>query len=429
MKILRAYKVELKPNNAQRSLFQQAAGCARWAYNWGLRKKIDAFAARKAAIAANTPVSGLPKTPTAIDLHKQLNILKKAPKEDGGVPWMYKSSKSAPQNALRNLDKAFDNFFRKCKKKTKGPKGFPRFKSKKNGIGTFQVETTHTSATHIQLPRIGSVRLKEHDYIPTDGSIKILSVVVSEKAGRWFASVQVEQEVPEVPDTTGLPVVGVDVGISELATCSDTRGFANPKALTNGLKKLKRLQRKGSHKPKGSNNRRKATVKVSKQHYRISCIRKDAMHKTSNAITKHCSVIGLEDLNVEGMKKNRKLALAVSDASMSELHRQIRYKAAWRCVRIHTVGRWYPSTKQCSNCHEINHDITLKDRIFHCPRCGLRICRNLNAAINLEHEAVSSTVTACGVEGADKSCKRLVKPAMMKQEINTDQDLSLIGSV
>ena len=424
MRTFRGYKVELKPNNAQCSLFRQAAGCARWAYNWGLRKKIEAFAVRKAAIAAGAIATVLPKAPTAIDLHKQLNILKKTTPEQGGVPWMRSASKWAPQNALRNLDKAFDNFFRKCKSQKKGPKGFPRFKSKKRGIGTFQVDTTHVSATHIQLPRIGYVRMKERNYIPTDGSVRVLSVVVSEKAGKWFASVRVEQEAPEPPDTTGLPVVGVDVGISELATCSDTRGFANPKALAKGLKKLKRLQRKVSRKPKGSNNRRKANVKVAKQHYRISCIRRDALHKASNAITKHCSVLGLEDLNVAGMMKNHKLARSASDASMSELLRQITYKALWRGVRVFEADRWYPSSKECSNCHAIKHDLKLSDRIYHCASCGLKICRNLNASINLKHAAVSSTVTACGVEGSDRIRKKSVKPATMKQELNIVLDLS-----
>lgn len=421
MKVYRAYKVELNPNNAQRSLFVQAAGCARWAYNWGLRNKIDAYAARKAEATTT-------KTPTAFNLCKQLVLLKHQPIEDGGVPWMCSISKSVPQNAIRNLDKAFDAFFRRCKAKTPGPKGFPRFKSKKNGIGSFTVEAYRITSTHIHIARVGLVRLKEHGYIPADSSVRVLSISVSEKAGRWFASVQVERGVPESVYDPCLPAVGVDAGVKELATCSDGRVFANPKALANGLAKLKRLQRQAARKQKGSNNRRKAVAKVAKQHYRISCIRKDAIHKASDAITKHCSAVVLEDLNVAGMLRNRKLARAVSDASMSELRRQIEYKAAWRGVRVITASHWYPSSKTCSACGAVRESLPLSERVFSCHTCGHVQDRDLNAAINLQNLAVSSTVTACGVEGAGRPRKRSVKPATSKQELNTAQTC-LNGSV
>ena len=149
MRILRAYKAELDPTCKQVEIFLQHAGCARYAYNWGLRKKIDAYKATG-------------KSPSAIDLHRELNQLKKLPVEDGGVPWMYESSKCAPQEALRNLDTAYKGFFRRCKSGSKA-KGFPRFKSRKNGIGGFRL-TGSIRATErtVQLPVLGELRLEEH---------------------------------------------------------------------------------------------------------------------------------------------------------------------------------------------------------------------------------------------------------------------------
>ena len=430
MKINRAYKTELDPNDVQRTAFLRAAGCARFAYNWGLRKKIEAFELRKAALAAGMPKADAPKVPSAIDLHKELNLLKKVPHEDGGVPWMYESSKSAPQEALRNLDKAFDNFFRRCKSGTKGPKGFPRFKSKKKGIGGFRLEGSAT-ATHATLPRIDKVKLKERGYLPTlhTPDVRVLGCAVSEQAGRWFVSLQVEQDQQDQQDRSRLPMIGVDVGIKVLATLSDGTVFENPKALKAGTRRLRMLQKSVSRKVKGSNNRRKAKEKVSRQHYRISCVRKNALHACSNAITKRASVIVLEDLNVAGMLKNHCLAKALSDTSMSELHRQITYKAAWRGVQVVVADRWFPSSKICSSCGKVKAELSLSELEFFCDFCGVVEDRDLNAAINLANLAGSSPVTACGESSSGVDRKIDVKLDSVKQESNTDQGLSLFGSV
>ncbi len=423
MKINRAYRVELDPNNTQRSAFRRAAGCARWAYNWGLQRKIEAITARKAAKAAGVAKADLPKVPSAIDLHKELVLLKNLPLDQGGVPWMYESSKWAPQEALRNLDKAFESFYRKCKAKTAGPKGFPRFKSKKRNPLGFRLEKVKASQSHVTLPRIGSVKLKEYGYLPTDSGTRILGSSVKERCGRWFVSVTVEQDLA-IPTVTGNIVIGVDVGISTLATLSDGTRFENPKALGKGLKRLKLLQRSVSKKVKGSSNRAKAQKKVASQHYRISCVRQDAIHKASDAITKRASTIVIEDLNVVGMLKNPKLARSVMDSSMSELHKQIIYKAGWRGVAVVTASRWFPSSKTCCKCKVVNHGLTLSDRIFHCNACGMTMDRDLNAAINLANLAGSSPVgsyaaNACGEASSGLGRKTRVKLTSVKQELNS----------
>lgn len=377
MKIIKGYKVELNPNNKQRTALLQHAGVARFAYNWGLNQKKIAFDKEE-------------RTPNAIELHKLLNSLKST-----DFPWMYCCSKCAPQEALRNLDKAFDNFFRKCKLKKqgkhKGKTGFPQFKSKHNGIGSFRLTgTIKVNDGSVQLPRVGIVRLKESGYISTQ-DVKILSATVSEKAGRWFVSIQVEQYVPDPPLKTEA-IVGVDLGIKTLATCSDGIAFDNPKALGKNLKKLQRLSRSVSRKQKGGKNRKKAVNRLARLHYRISCIRKDAIHKVTTQLTKTKSCVAIEDLCVSDMLKNRKYSRSNSDVGYYEFRRQLEYKGQLYGCKIKIADRYYPSSKMCSNCGAINIDLTLNQRTWKCC-CGVKHDRDGNAAINLERVATSSLET------------------------------------
>jgi putative transposase len=303
---------------------------------------------------------------------------------------MYESSKCAPQQALRDLDKAFENFFRRCKQGV-GKKGFPRFKSKKKGLGSFKLEgTIRVSETQIQLPKLGTIRLKERGYLPKSG-VKIMSATVSEKAGRWFVSLQVEEDIL-VPEKAPC-VLGVDVGVSRLAVTSDGAVYENPRALAGLQRKLRSKQKAVSRKKKGSNNRKKAVAELAKLHYRIANIRRDAIHKMTTAIVKQASEIVIEDLNVAGMLKNHKLARALSDASLSEIHRQLEYKSKWYGAKLVRADRFFPSTKTCSGCGNVR-DVALRERTYCCDKCGLTIDRDLNAAINLKFLAGSSPVAA-----------------------------------
>lgn len=365
----RGFKTELNPNNVQRTLLLKNAGAARWAYNWGLNQK-------KLALEAKT------KIPNNIELHRRLNAIK--PTE---VSWMYETSKCAAQEALRNLDRAFNNFWTARKKRKVG---FPKYKSKKKGIGGFRLTGTITvSNDRIQLPRLGTIRLKEKDYLPTDA--KILNATVSEKAGRWFVSVLVEMEQPEFRGTKDeKAVVGVDLGIKTLAVVSDGTVYENPKPLRTRLRKLARLQRAVSRKVKGSRNRRKAADRVGRLHRKISNIRKDTLHKMTTKLTKTKSVVGVEDLNVSGMMKNRCLARSIAELGLFELRRQLEYKSKWYDCRVVLVDRFFPSSKTCSACGLVNENLTLGDREWTCE-CGVTHDRDMNAACNLEYAAVSST--------------------------------------
>jgi putative transposase len=392
----RAYKIQLMVNNKQRTLLLQHLGCSRWAYNWALQRKKEAFDKKE-------------KIPNAIELHRELNRLKKI-----NVPWMYNSSKSAPQEALRDCDKAFNNFFARCKKKVKGKKGFPKFKSKKNDKQSFRLTgSISVENGYCRLPRIGKIKLSESYYFNKDS--KILSATVSRKADKWFVSFQVKQHIQELPPSD--KIVGVDLGVKTLATCSDGTTFENSKALSKNLKSLKRKQRIVSRKKKGSKNREKAKLKVARLHYRISNIRKDALHKATTQLIRENKAIVLEDLNVKGMVKNHCLARAVSDVGMYEFRRMLEYKANWYGREIQYADTFFPSSKTCSNCGWKNDNLKLSDRIFKCQICNHELDRDLNAALNLKK---LYTVSSTGIHalGDGSSSNTSLVSLSLKKESN-----------
>src|SRR5260221_225284 len=348
--VQRAYKTELDLNNEQTTACKQHAGAARWAYNWGLRCKQDAYR-----------TTG--KRPSAIDLHRELNALKPT-----AVPWMYAVSKCAPQEALRNLDSAFDHFFRRVRLKAagkhRGKLGFPKYKTKKCGLGGFRLTgTIIVSPDGVHLPRLGRLRLKERGYLPT-GGVKLLSATVSEQAGHWYVSLLVAQE-HVVPENTG-PVVGVDLGLKRLATLSDGHVEENPRHLKRRLQKLKRLHRAVSRKVKGSQNRKKAARRLGTQYRHVANQRANTVHHLTSRLAKTKSVVVIEDLNVSGMLKNHHLALAIGDVGWGAFRRQLTYKAAWYGCRVMVADRWFTSSKTCCRCGWVDDQLILKERTFRC---------------------------------------------------------------
>lgn len=380
--ILKAYRIQCYPNNVQKTLFRKNFGASRFAFNFALERKKLAFDKKE-------------RIPNAIELHRELNKLKGT----DDLPWAYEVSKCSFQEALRDCDRAFNNFFTRCKKKVEGKKGFPKFKSKKNDKQSFRLTgSISVEGGYCWLPRIGKIKLAESNYFSTDS--KILSVTVSRKADKWFVSFQVKQHIRELPESD--KIVGVDLGIKTLATCSDGTIFENPKALKKNLKKLKCKQRQLSKKKKGSKNREKAKKKLAKLHNRISNIRKDALHKATSSIVQKNNVIVLEDLSVSGMMKNHKLAQSIGDASFYEFRRQIEYKAKWNGRTVIIANRFFPSSKMDHKSGKVNNSLTLADRtIIHDDSSTTD--RDVNASINLKnyylnnlHTASSAEIKVCG---------------------------------
>ena len=373
--MLLVHKIEIKANNKQKTYFAKSCGIARFSYNWGLAKWQEMYAQGE--------------KPNEAKIRKALNAIKAEQ-----FPWMLEVTKVAPQQAIKNLGEAYKRFF-------SGNGKYPRFKKKgiydsfraDNGPPQKGMSAVKVAGKKVQLPVIGWIRLKEA--IRFKGQIK--SVVISRKADRWFAAISIDTEnLPHVHKSHG--IVGVDLGINTFATLSNGNDNDGPRAHRRLLGKLQRLSKNLSRKQKGSRNRNKARVNLSRLHARIQNIRIDNLHKLTTHLALNHHKIGIEQLNVKGMIKNRRLSRHIMDQSFYEFRRQLEYKSKWYGCDIIVADQFFPSSKRCHACHQINSNLKLSDRRWLCE-CGAEHDRDLNAAMNLEQLArtVSSTgIHACG---------------------------------
>jgi putative transposase len=389
-----AHRIALDPNNVQRTYFAKACGTARFAFNWALAEWERQYKAGE--------------KPNETALRRQLNAIKREQ-----FPWMLEVTKCAPQAAIKNLGKAFHKFFAKTAK-------YPRFKKKGKSKDTFSVSNDQFSLEDgfLRLPIIGRIRMCES--LRFNG--KIVSATVCRTADRWFVSISVE--VSQALPVENQDVVGVDLGVRALATLSTGEKIEGPKPHKMLLGRLKKLNRSLHRKVKGSRNRAKARLKISRLHARIANIRIDALHKLTTMLATRFGIIGIEDLNISGMVKNHCLARAISDMGFFEFRRQLEYKVKACGGAITVVDRFFPSSKLCSNCGFHAGDMSLDVRTWTCPTCGEVHDRDLNAALNLKHQAASSAVSACG-EASSGACRKVrVKQASAKQELGLEPVVS-----
>jgi putative transposase len=326
--MLVAHKIRLDPNNVQATYLARAAGTARFAYNWALTEWTRQYEACKDDASLSKPSEAA--------LRRQLNALKREQ-----FPWMLEVTKNAPQMAIIQLGTAFKNFFA-------GRARYPTYRRKgRDDRFTLSNDRFAVDYARIRIPKLGWVRMCEA--LRFTGAI--VSTSVSKTAGRWFASITVDTPDDLIqPQANNQGAVGIDLGVTVLATLSDGDKKPGPKAHRRLLKRLKRLSRGHSRKVKGSANRRKAKDKLARLYARIANIRQDSLHQFTTSVTRRFDNIGIEDLNVKGMTQNRCLARVVSDMGFGELRRQLEYKAALRGGRVVVADRWYPSSKMCSNC-------------------------------------------------------------------------------
>jgi len=383
-----AHKIALDPNDVQETYFRQAAGVARFAYNWALDQWQQHYAAWK-----DDPT--LPK-PSEAALRRQLNAIKR-----DAFPWMLEVTKNAPQMAVIHLGQAFQNFFQ-------GIAEYPTFKKKgRHDRFTLTNDQFTVKGRKVQIPKLGWVRLHE----PLRFVGKVVEGTVSRTADRWYLSVTVEMPDPPVAHRENQTVVGVDLGVSALATLSTGEKIRGPKAYGVALKQLRRWSRQFSRQmeaakvraglkpgqpiPKGmhilwSQNMVKIQRRIARLHARIANIRADALHQLTTMLVERFDVIAIEDLNVAGMLKNHKLARRIADMGFGEFRRQLEYKAAQRGKTVIVVNRWYPSSKACSACGYTMRKMPLSVREWTCPACHTHHDRDVNAAINLRQVAESS---------------------------------------
>lgn len=356
--MLLGFKTELKVNNQQRTQFAKHCGVARHAWNWGVALTKQILDHNKA-----NPDDKI-KFPSAIDLHKWLVAMVKVENA-----WYYECSKSTPQQALMQLREAWKRCFNKVSQQ-------PKFK-KKGLRDSFTLEGTVKilGNNKIQVPVIGI--LKTYERLP---QVQIKTCTISRQADRWFISFRfdVDQQI-----LTHTNVVGVDIGVKNLATLSTGEVIEGAKSYRKYEQKLARLQYLNRNKVKGSANWKKAQVKIAKLHRKIANIRKDTLHKLTTLLAKNHGVIVIEDLNVSGMMKNHKLAKAIADMGFYEFRRQLDYKTNLYGSKLVIADRWFASSKTCSTCGCKKETLSLSERVFHCESCNFECDRDLNAAINL----------------------------------------------
>lgn len=390
--ILRAYKYRIYPDEAQQILLAKHFGCCRYAYNWLLSLHNEMY-----------EICGT--SPSLFEMHRLIAEMR----TDEDTIWLKEVYGHSLQAALRNLDSAFKSFYKAIKEGKAEPvikdgkptgrlKYEPQHKSKKDPDQscTFP-DNVKVRGGKLVLPKFKTpIRMRMHR--PLGGAIR--HAVVSRNArGKYYVSILCQEECEYLPRMD--KAIGIDLGIKELAVCSDGERVANPKFLEVGEKHSKYLHRQLSKKAKKGSNRRRARIRLSRHYEKVANRRRDYIHKFTTHIVRENQTICVEDLNVQGMQSNHCLAKSVSSAAFGEIVRQLEYKCKWYGRDFVKVGRWYPSSKTCHHCGYINRGLTLKDRVWICAGCGREIDRDFNASENIRDEGIR-ILSGCGTQSDGK---------------------------
>lgn len=379
----KAVRVTLDPTPRQERLPRSHAGAARVAFNKCLAHVRDCLE------------SGEPCGWSMYSLRSWWNASK-----DGLAPWWPENSKEAYDAGIESLARALDNWSKSNKGQRKGPKvGFPKFRSRRRAVprfayttGTFGLVDGDPHA--LRLPRIGRVHCFENMPKRVNGR-RVVRMTIGFKAGRWHASLSVEEPEPKAVRSRRTDVIGVDLGVRTLAVLSDGTEVPNPRSYDKSLRRLGRRR-------EGSNGYWRARRRVQKIHAHIAAQRRDGLDKLALDLVRDHGVVAIESLDVRGMMANHRLARSIGDAGFAMFAGLLEAKAPEHGARVFRVDRWYPSSKTCSNCGRVKTKLGLDERTYVCGDCGLRIDRDLNAAINLRHVAMSAMETL-NARGGDVS--------------------------
>jgi len=352
--------------------------------------------------------------------------------KDEIAPWWRENSKEAYGSAFEWLSQALRNWSDSRKGRRAGRRvGWPKYKSKRSGVPRFAYTTGSfgligDDPKALRLPRIGRVHCMENAAERVHGR-RIVRMTVSRHAGFWYAALTVERPAESVPAKNRKRKnhdrqVGVDLGVRTLATLSDGTTFPNPRNYVRTQRKLRRAQQALSRRDRGMNHGcgskrcNRALGRVRRIHARIAAQRADNIGKLTTWLADNYTDISIEDLNVQGMSHNRRLAKHVLDADFREFRRQLEYKTARAGARLHVIDRWYPSSKTCSNCGTVKAKLPLSERVYHCEECGLAIDRDLNAAINIQVAgSAPETLNARGEDVRQTGSSRTMPPPVKRE--------------
>src|SRR5712691_98896 len=361
--MIKAHKIRLNPTPEQAVYFTKAAGTARFVWNWALAEWNRQYEAGE--------------KPTALKLKKQFNAIRREQ-----FPWTWEVTKNASDQPFLDLGKAFTAFF-------EGRARRPRFKSKKRSKASFYLanDQFEVGDHRVWVPKLGWVNMAEN--LRFKG--KVTGARVTRTADWWFISITVE--VPNALAEKRKAAIGIDVGLNRLVTLSTGEGYENQAFLKTALKKLRQANKRLHRRKLGSKNREKARRQVARLHYRITCLRDDVLHKLTTRLANCYGIIGLEDLNLKGLLKNRKLARSFSDAALGRLVNLLTSKVEQRGGQVISVGRFFPSSKTCHLCGWKWENMQLSDRVFLCqhPTCAyyqVAQDRDHNAALCILCEAL-----------------------------------------
>lgn len=365
----KAYKYRFYPSDEQKSILTHTFGCCRYIYNWALRQRTDAYYLHGKRLSYE-------------DTAHHLVLLKKQEE----TLWLNEVSSVPLQQTLRNLERAFRNFFA-------GRADYPTFKKKRHQQSATYASNAFTwNGQALTLAKMDEpLDIVWHRSLP-DGCKPGSLTITKDEAERYFVSILVEEDIKALEVTPKL--VGLDLGLKSMVITSDGYTFGNPQFFARDEKKLAQAQRRHAKKKKGSKNRGKARLKVARIHKKIADRRHDYQHKLSTHIIRENQIVCVEDLQVKQMVKNHCLAKAISDVGWSELVRQLEYKAGWYGRTLVKIDKFYPSSKRCFDCGHMLDSLPLEVRRWTCPACGVVHDRDINAAKNIL--AAGLAVAACG---------------------------------